>query len=122
MERIHPPRWLSTGEASALLQGFMPSKMADAWLDNDRKFDPVIPFRYLEGEVRYRSSDLEQFVRRCLTPGVKVDFSERRRRTDRRYSIERRKNPAIRLIPVAERRSANSFDRRIGASSDRRSA
>ena len=122
MVGINSSRWLSTGEASALLQGFMPNKMADAWLDNDRKFDPVIPFRYVDGEVRYRSLDLEQFVRRCLASGVKIDFSERRRRRDRRYSIERRKNPEVRLIPAAERRSASSFDRRAGQRSDRRSA
>ena len=120
MERTNPSRWLSAGEASALLQSFMPNKLAKAWLDNDRKFDPAIPFSIRDGDVRYRSQDLDQFVRRCLAPNARVDFSERRARSDRRRIGERRRNPEIRLSPVAERRHAWSADRRSSIATDRR--
>ncbi len=120
MENNYPPRWLSAGEASALLQGYMPKKTADAWLDNDRKSDPAIPFWVRDGAIRYRSEDLEFFVQRCLSPGSFVDFSERRQRSDRRHAIDRRQNPSIRLTPIAERRRVHYSDRRGSLATDRR--
>ena len=121
MERTNPSRWVSADEAGALLQRFMPSKLASAWLDNDRKFDPTIPFFYSRGSVVYQSRDLEQFVRHCLAPSAEVDFSERRTRSDRRRSTDRRQNVEVRLSPVAERRHAHSIDRRGSRSLERRS-
>lgn len=44
MDRTNPSRWVDAREASALLQGYMLSKLASDWLNNDRKFDPAIPF------------------------------------------------------------------------------
>ena len=122
MERTHPSRWVSDREASTLLQGFMPDKTAQAWLENDRKIDPVIPFSYSNGEVRYRSIDLEQFILRYLTPGAKVDFFEQRKRSERRRAIDRRRNPEIRLSPAAERGHGRTPDRREEIIIDRRSA
>ena len=120
MDRTNPSRWVDAREASALLQGYMPSKLASDWLNNDRKFDPAIPFKYMHGDVCYRTIDLEYFVKQCLAPRAKVDFSERRRRSDRRNRIDRRNNPPIRLIAVAERRSAHEGDRRAMQANDRR--
>jgi hypothetical protein len=120
MEKNYPSRWLSAGEASALLQGYMPKKTADAWLNNDRKSNPAIPFWVRDGSVRYRTEDLEFFVQRCLSPGSHVDFSERRQRSDRRLASDRRQNPSIRLSPVAERRRSHSTDRRGSLAPDRR--
>ena len=122
MERTHSSRWVSDREASTLLQGFMPDKTAQAWLENDRKIDPVIPFSYSNGEVRYRSIDLEQFILRYLAPGAKVDFFEQRKRSERRRAIDRRRNPEIRLSPAAERRHGRTPDRREEITIDRRSA
>ena len=122
MERTRPSRWVSAREASTLVQGFMPNKTAEAWLENDRKIDPVIPFSYSGGEVRYRSLDLEQFIFCYLAPGTKVDFSERRARSERRRALDRRRNPEIRLSPVAERRHGRTPDRREKITIDRRSA
>lgn len=122
MDRTHPSRWVNTREASTLLQGFMPHKTAQAWLDNDRKIDPVIPFSYSSGEVRYRSIDLEQFILRYLAPGAKVDFFEQRKRSERRRAIDRRRNPEICLSPAAERRHGRTPDRREEITIDRRSA
>ncbi len=122
MERTHPSRWVSDREASTLLQGFMPNKTALAWLENDRKIDPVIPFSLSDGEVRYRSVDLEQFVLCYLAPGAKIDFSEQRARSERRRATDRRRNPDVRLAPVAERRHGLAPDRREKIAFDRRSA
>ena len=122
MERTHSSRWVNTREASTLLQGFMPHKTAQAWLDNDRKIDPVIPFSYSSGEVRYRSIDLEQFILRYFAPGAKVDFFEQRKRSERRRAMDRRRNPEIRLSPAAERRHGRTPDRREEITIDRRSA
>lgn len=120
MNKTTPPRWLSADEASALLQGFMPYKAAQAWLDTDRKSDPAIPFWFRDGEIRYRSPDLEFFVKHCLSAKGRIDFSERRQRTDRRRAADRRENPSIRLSPVAERRRAHYPDRRGSLAPDRR--
>ncbi len=120
MNKTISSRWLSADEASVLLQGFMPNKVAQAWLDTDRKSDPAIPFWLRDGEVRYRSPDLEFFVKHCLSAKGRVDFSERRQRTDRRRVNERRENPSIRLSPVAERRHAHSTERRGTLAPDRR--
>ncbi len=122
MERTNPSRWVSADEASGLLQRFMPRKQASAWLDNDRKFDPTIPFFYSHGSVVYQSRDLEQFVRHCLASSDVIDFPERRARSDRRCSTDRRHNVEVRLSAVAERRRANSIDRRGSRTRDRRSA
>ena len=105
-----------------MLQRFMPRKQASAWLDNDRKFDPTLPFFYLHGDVVYQSRDLEQFVRRCLTPRARVEFSERRTRSDRRHAGDRRRNPEVRLSPLAERRQVYSHDRRAMMTRDWRAA
>lgn len=120
MERTHTSRWLTSNEASMLLQRFMPHKSAINWLDRDRRFDPVIPFSYRDGEISYRSDDLEYFVRHHLAPGAGVDFSERRLRDDRRLRLERRHNPNLRLTASAERRRAHVLDRRGELAPDRR--
>jgi hypothetical protein len=122
MESTHLFRWVSAGEACTLLQRFMPHKTAQAWLENDRKTDPVIPFSYSNGAIRYRSSDLEQFVLRYLAPHAQLDFSERRARSERRHAIDRRRNPQIHLAPVAERRHGRTPDRREDIPLDRRLA
>ena len=122
MERTHSLRWVSDREASTLLQGFMPDKTAQAWLENDRKIDPVVPFSYSNGEVRYRSINLEQFILLYLAPGAKVDFFEQRKRSERRLAMDRRRNPEIRLSPAAERRHGRTPDRREEITIDRRSA
>jgi hypothetical protein len=121
MERTNPSRWVRADEASALLQRFMPSKQASAWLETDRKVDPKIPFYFSQGNVVYQSRDLEQFVRHCLAPNSQVDFSERRARSDRRRATDRRHNAEVRLSAVAERRRAHSIDRRGSRALDRRS-
>ncbi len=122
MEQTSPTRWVNVDEASALLQRFMPGKLAQAWLEIDRKADPTIPFFHSQNGVIYRSGDLEHFVRCCLSPGAKVDFSERRARSERRRAIDRRSNPDIRLSPVAERRHSWTNDRRASLAIDRRTA
>lgn len=122
MERTNPTRWVNADEASALLQRFMPGKLAQAWLEIDRKFDPAIPFFNSRRGVIYRSGDLEHFVRYCLSPGANVDFSERRARSERRRAVDRRSNPEIRLAPVAERRYSRINDRRASLAIDRRAA
>jgi hypothetical protein len=120
MQSTHQSRWLTAYEASMLLQRFMPHKSASMWLDHDRRFDPLIPFFYRDGDVIYRSGDLETFAQHHLAPGSNVDFSERRVRVDRRVHLERRLNANIRLTPTAERRDGHGFDRRREWAADRR--
>ncbi len=120
MESIHNSRWLTAYEASMLLQRFMPHKSANMWLEHDRRFDPLIAFFDRDGEVFYRSGDLERFVHHHLAPGSSVDFSDRRVRVDRRVHVERRHNVNIRLTPTAERRDGHGFDRRREWAADRR--
>jgi hypothetical protein len=104
-------RYLNEAEAAAMLQPFMGSKNALAWLNADRRTDPVIPYSRRNGDVLYREADLVTFVRYGMksppiSRGLQRRFVAARRKTaDRRSGVERRE-VAERRHPAAERRGS----------------
>ncbi len=119
---------LSTAEAAALLRPHMPHKNALAWLVNDRRHDPLIPFLVIGGSVRYRSADVAGFILRFLNPSARFvrlgqrHIPERRTRATRRSGPERRSSSGKYPKTAAERRLRGELDRRLRGELDRRGA
>jgi hypothetical protein len=117
---------LTEPEAAIILQPHMPNKSAMQWLENDRRYDPVVPFHNLQGQPYYLESDLIAFITHALNPTARFvrvsnqlltdsrSYSDRRIRTDRRVSGE------VVLSHLVERRRASPIDRRAGKENDRR--
>lgn len=117
---------LTEGRAAVILQPHMRNKSAAHWLENDRRYDPVIPFHYLQGQPYYLESDLVNFITKALNPAARFvrvrsqlltdirQVSERRRHSDRRIS------EGIVLSHLIERRDTDHFDRRLSGVLNRR--
>ena len=57
---------LTEERAAVILQPHMRNKSAAHWLENDRRYDPVIPFHYLQGQPYYLESDLVNIITKAL--------------------------------------------------------
>ena len=118
-------RLLTASEAAALLQPYMPSKSALAWLLQDGRHDPLIPCLVRGSYTLYRRADLAHFVRKTFD--VSATFNEMdnkvfidRRGYERRAGQDRRKRLEVRLGSGIERRRGDGTDRRFGRAFDRR--
>ncbi|MEO1768043.1 hypothetical protein [Thiobacter aerophilum] len=108
---------LTPQQAAGLLQRVMPGRDAAAWLESDRRFQPILPFVLHNGAVRYREEDVCALARKLQadvalrTGQVRRRQGERRQRDqDRRQSGERR----------SRQRGAALLDRRLMIRPDRR--
>lgn len=96
----------------------MPGRDAAAWLENDRRYQPVLPYVRQGNEVRYFEDDVIQLVRKLAAdPAV--------RRTDtRRLQGERRRHAGERRAQMDRRHSRRAprddLDRRFAVRPDRR--
>ena len=131
---IHHTSLLSLAQAGALLQRHLPERDAIAWLETDRKFDPIIPFCETEGQFFYSENDLVTFLSHFssnltirLIPDRRINASKRATSSERRTDNARRKqalggvrdNMDRRFILRQERRG--SINRRQLGGMDRRS-
>jgi len=118
MNHLLIPNMLTLQQTIGLLQRFMPTRDAAAWLENDRRFQPVLPFVQHGEEVRYYEEDVIQLVRK-LAPSPTV-----RRSAGRRQVLERRFFPTDRREHLDRRHSRraarNDLDRRFAVRPDRR--
>ena len=117
---------LTEEEAAAILQPHMRNKSAAHWLENDRQYDPVIKFHYLQGQPYYLETNLVTFITKALNPAARFvrvrnqlltdvrQVSERRRRRNRRMSA------GVILSHLLERRDTDHFDRRLSGVLNRR--
>lgn len=118
---------LNEQEAVAVLQPHMHHKSALHWLQNDRLYNPSIPFHMLQGQPYYLEQDLLAFVSRMLNPGARFVrtgnhlYMEKRSTSDRRKFVDRRMNAEIVLSPGVERRRPDRLDRRTDGRLERRS-
>lgn len=118
---------LNEQEAVEVLQPHMHNKSALHWLQNDRLYNPAIPFHMLQGQPYYLEQDLFAFVTRMLNPRARVVrtgnhlYMEKRSTSDRRRYLDRRMNAEIVLSPGVERRRPNRLDRRTDGQMERRS-
>lgn len=114
------PVLLTAQQTAGLLQRFMLQRDAKQWLENDRRYSPVLPFIQQGEEIFYAEDVLLRFIN-ILSEDVRVrknarrtEQSERRRiAVDRRAFADRRH--ARRRPPIAD------LDRRFTARQDRRS-
>lgn len=113
------PATLTPRETAGLLQRFMPGRNAAAWLENDRRYQPVLPYVRHADEIRYHEDDVIQLVRK-LAPHPAL-----RRDTLRRQSLERRQYHTDRRVHADRRHSRRAtrddLDRRFAVRPDRRS-
>ena len=117
---------LTDEEAAALLQPHMYKESITAWLANDRRNIPAIPFITLRGEPYYREADLVFFITHMLNPQARFVrlhaqlHIDHRNVSERRGNGERRGSDAIHLRQGIERRRWDDADRRFRGDFDRR--
>lgn len=110
---------LTPEQAIGFLQRFMPNRDAAAWLENDRRHQPVLPFVRHGTELRYFEEDVVQFVRKLASqPTVRASAS-RREHMERRYYHDDRRDHLDRRH--SRRAARNDLDRRFAVRPDRRS-
>ncbi len=114
-----PAAQLTLAQAAGFLQRFLPGRDARVWLEQDRRYNPLIPFQVLDGEIFYNESDVVRFVQK-IAPGARL-----RTGTDRRNHPERRTQTTDRRKAGERRRArsaaASGIDRRFALRADRRS-
>lgn len=118
MKRHPYSAMLTAQQTVGLLQRFMPGRDAAAWLENDRCYEPVLPFVQRGEEILYLEQDVIQLVRKlAANPAVRLSDSRRRQGERRRYASERR----IHVDRRHSRRAArDDLDRRFAVRPDRR--
>ena len=112
---------LTVAQASALLQRHMPEKDALAWLEADRKNDPLIPFTEINGQIFYSEFSLLDFLPHIASgrhirsnPDRRINGDKRACRTgnERRLSTDRRRTAAKDVVDSLDRRFMPGHDRR----------
>lgn len=114
------PVLLTLAETIGLLQRFMLQRDAKAWLENDRRYSPLLPFITQNDEIFYPEDAVLRFVA-ILAEDVRVRQSQRRteRGERRQIAVDRR---AFSDRRHARRRPAVAdLDRRFAVRQDRRS-
>ena len=113
---------LTHEQAGAILQRHMSGKDAWEWLRADRKYDPLIPFVDVNGQIFYAEVNLVTFLHHITSQPLM------RSHPDRRQSggMHARRGGAERRSPFDKRRAApkimrNHIDRRFMPRPDRRS-
>lgn len=131
---IHHTSFLNLAQAGALLQRHLPERDAIAWLETDRKHDPIIPFIEANGQFFYLENDLLTFLSHFsnnLTirrnPDRRINASKRATSSEQRNDIERRKqilggvrNHMDRRFMLRQERRGD-INRRLLGDMDRRS-
>ena len=109
---------LTLPQAIGLLQRFMPQRDAAEWLENDRRYSPVLPFLLLDNVIYYYEADLARFIRK-LTEETRLRHAKRRYDGNRRiYATDRRHDYDRRYL--RRKAAANNLDRRFAVRPDRR--
>ncbi len=114
------PVLLTLAETTGLLQRFMLQRDAKAWLENDRRYSPVLPFIKQDDEIFYPEDAVLRFIS-ILAQDMRVRQQARRaeRGERRQIAVDRRtfsdRRHARRRPPLAD------LDRRFAVRQDRRS-
>lgn len=103
---------LTVENAATFIQPFMPNKNALAWIRQDAKSDPTIPFYCQGSEKFYRRKDLLAFVIRTLGVQPRHIRLMPNGLTDRRKLVDRRTGSSVKLAPGIERRRHETDRRR----------
>lgn len=112
-------KMLTLAQTIGLLQRFMPQRNAAEWLENDRRYSPVLPFMQIDNEVFYFEDDVARFVQK-LGAQAALRRADRREEHNRRlYDTDRRDEYDRRYL--RRKAAANNLDRRFAVRPDRRS-
>jgi len=109
---------LTLPQTIGLLQRFMPQRDAAEWLQNDRRYSPVLPYLNRGSAIFYDEDDIARFVQKIAEPVAlrmanrRFDHNRRIYATDRRDAYDRRY--------LRRKAAANSLDRRFAVRPDRR--
>lgn len=110
---------LTLPQAIGLLQRFMPQRNAAQWLENDRRYSPVLPFMQQGDTILYFEEDIARFVQK-LAAQTPLRRADRRQENNRRlYDTDRRDAYDRRYL--RRKAAANYLDRRFAVRPDRRS-
>lgn len=112
-------KMLTPQQTIGFLQRFMPNKNAAAWLESDRRHDPVLPFVQQGEELCYFEDDVIQFVRKLASDVPVRTGTGRREHMERRYYATDRRDHFDRRH--SRRAARNDLDRRFAVRPDRRS-
>lgn len=111
---------LTIHQTIGLLQRFMTPRDASEWLENDRRYSPVIPFLQQGTVILYHEDDVLNFIKKLdERASVRADRSRRDADERRHIHMERRDSSDRRYL--RHRAAANNLDRRFAIRQDRRS-
>jgi hypothetical protein len=110
---------LTLPQAIGLLQRFMPQRNAAQWLENDRRYSPVLPFVQHGDEILYYEDELARFVQ-ILAAQAALRRADRREEHKRRM-LEADRRDAYDRRYLRRKAAANNLDRRFAVRPDRRS-
>ena len=110
---------LTLPQTIGLLQRFMPQRNAAEWLENDRRFSPVLPFVQQGDAILYFEEDLANFVKKLAAQAALRRAGRREEHNRRMYEIDRRDMSDRRYL--RRKAAANNLDRRFFVRPDRRS-
>lgn len=119
MNTIGHRTMLTLSQTIGLLQRFMPQRDAAEWLENDRRYSPVLPFLQHGDALFYFEDDVARFVQK-LSAQAALRRADRREEHNRRlYDADRRDAYDRRYL--RRKAAANNLDRRFAVRPDRRS-
>jgi len=113
------PTMLTLPQAIGLLQRFMPQRDAAQWLENDRRYSPVLPFVQQGDAILYFEDDLARFVQKLASQTALRRADRREEHNRRMFDVDRRDAYDRRYL--RRKAAANYLDRRFAVRPDRRS-
>lgn len=111
-------KMLTLPQTIGLLQRFMPQRNAAEWLENDRRYSPVLPFLLLDNAIYYFEADLARFIHKITEAGALRRANRRYEGNRRIYATDRRHDYDRRYL--RRKAAANNLDRRFAVRPDRR--
>jgi len=119
MQQKPKPTMLTLNQTIGLLQRFMPQRDAAQWLENDRRYSPVLRFVQQGETIHYYEDDLFQFVQK-LAANTPLRRADRREDHNRRMLDAERRDAYDRRY-LRRKAAANHLDHRFAIRPDRRS-
>lgn len=110
---------LTLPQTIGLLQRFMPQRNAAEWLENDRRYSPVLPFIQRGDAVYYFEDDLASFVQKLAAHATLRRINRRHENNRRLFDADRRDAYDRRFL--RRKAASNNLDRRFAIRPDRRS-
>ena len=110
---------LTLSQTIGFLQRFMTQRNASQWLENDRRYSPVLPFLLAGDAILYDEEDVVRFVKKLDSQAcVRAEANRRLQHSRRRIPVDRRNFSDRRYL--RRQAAVNNLDRRFAIRQDRR--